>query len=215
MFFYEDTERIRKINRVFNDPVFLKECGYEINRIPERLRELILPVKSPMILIEDSYETVLDIGCGAGSDLIFLSEKLSPRLICGIDLSFNLLREGKKVHDKDLVRADGLKIPFKDKIFNLVVLNGAFNQFLDKQGLLEEIKRILKKQGSVFLADLFRKKEEESLLEWGSEFNTGYALRLGEIYELFADNGFFAEKEIIEEDYTDLFGVCAILWKVL
>ncbi len=101
---------------------------------------------------------ILDIGCGAGEDLIFLS-KISNDLY-GIDNNPEAIKLCKnliKKHHIDSVKIsleDAEKTQFKDNYFDIILCMGnTFGNFgEEREKILEEIKRILKNSGSLIIS---------------------------------------------------------------
>lgn len=102
---------------------------------------------------------VLDLCCGYGRHLKFLSERLS--FVVGLDLSLYLLREAQgnnSMHNTCFLRGDVRYLPFCSQSFN-AVLNlftsfGYFEEHNDNLKQLEQISIILKKKG-LLLFDYF------------------------------------------------------------
>lgn len=214
MEFYEDIEKIRGINKVLSDRSFFIDRGYDYDNIPRDLRELSLPIRSPLTLLKGFYRNILDIGCGAGLDIYLLSKKFDGSRIIGIDVSYPLLYEGKKIHKLSVLNSNAIHLSFKDKVFDLVLLNGSFNQMEDKELLMKEIKRVLTPEGYVVISDLY-KKHRVNNLEEGLMFNINGAMTLGELYLFFKEEGFSYLDGIFEKDYTREVGIFSILWKAL
>lgn len=213
MSFYSQIERIKNINRVLSDRDFFTKIGYNYDLIPLKLREISLPVYSPHQLINRYYENILDIGCGGGTDIYILKNSYMNKKVVGVDISFDLLKEGKSIHKLDVLKANGYFLPFREKSFHLVIMNGTFNQVEDKDRLLSEIERILKPSGEIIICDIFRKS---SLLEIeeGIEFNINGALSKEELVNFFINRGFELLDQLFRDDYTKDFGVFSCLLKV-
>jgi len=102
---------------------------------------------------------VLDLCCGYGRHLKFLSGKLS--FLVGLDLSLYLLREAQKnnkIYSIPLIRGDVRYLPFRTKSFdavlNLFTSFGYFEEHNDNFKQLEQVSSILKKKG-LLLFDYF------------------------------------------------------------
>ena len=100
---------------------------------------------------------ILDIGCGP---IIpdYLRNNTDVELTVGIDplLSFDKNSSEKKI---DLMRAIGEFLPFNDDSFDFVCFGTSFDHVLDPDRVLNESKRVLKKNGTlVFWTDAEPKK---------------------------------------------------------
>lgn len=90
---------------------------------------------------------IADICCGPGvlgSELrkVFPSAEIVP-----VDLSIEMCKFAKAI------RADAHSLPFKDDVFELAVLCFALHE-LEVRKAIREVRRILKKEGAVAIADL-------------------------------------------------------------
>lgn len=210
MSFYGELERIRTVNAALQDDNFFSERGYCVCDIPKELKSLSFPVRSPLPLIKKQYNSILDIGCGCGLDLFLMKKASFESSIWGIDISYPLLNEGRKIHGLKVCQASAIVLPFKDKKFDLVTLNGVFNQIYDKESLVKEIVRVLKSDGSVIVSDLFAKVKNLKLPEDADEFNLLNALEIEDIFRLFKIFEMQPTLKIIENDYTKEFGIFSI-----
>jgi SAM-dependent methyltransferase len=98
---------------------------------------------------------VLDIGCGTGATLRYLTESCALRAI-GIDLSSVLLAEGQGKNPRLLLaRASGLYLPFTDAIMDAVLAECSLSlmEHLDK--VLDECSRVLKPGGLLLVHDVY------------------------------------------------------------
>ena len=88
--------------------------------------------------------SILDYGCGDGLDLIAFHE-LGYKNVIGIDNSSNLLA---KINGHKIVLTDAHNTGFKGNIFDVVFINSVIHH-LNVIKSLQEIKRILKKNGGI------------------------------------------------------------------
>lgn len=97
-------------------------------------------------------ERVLDLGCGEGRHAISAS-LLADTHVVGIDLSVTDLRTADtrlgefNFPDCRFVCADGSRLPFADASFDKVVCAEVLEHVPEYQGILKEIKRVLKPGG--------------------------------------------------------------------
>jgi SAM-dependent methyltransferase len=97
---------------------------------------------------------VLDIGCGAGLDLVRLAR--AGARAAGIELSWGslaLARQYLAVENLSalLALADGARLPFRDESFDLVLCLGVLAFAPDPFGIVAEIKRVLRQDGLAIL----------------------------------------------------------------
>lgn len=95
------------------------------------------------------YESVLDIGCGAGQTLI--TSNLKPTTFgCGVDIDQEALALGKRLSRRmAFVRASGERLPFSDGSFEVVISRVSL-PYMRLPLALREIARVLKPGGQVW-----------------------------------------------------------------
>jgi arsenite methyltransferase len=106
-------------------------------------------------------ETVLDIGCGAGADLLLAARRVGPsgRAI-GVDMT-KAMRD--RAHDSaaaagltnvEVHCADATALPITDASVDVVISNGVLNLVPEKERAFGEIYRVLRPGGRLQLADI-------------------------------------------------------------
>jgi ubiquinone/menaquinone biosynthesis C-methylase UbiE len=111
-------------------------------------------------------EIVLDLGCGTG--FLFQHIDKSIRLLVGLDISSNVLREAKK-RIKDLstialIRADADNTPFPDRIFDRVFAITLLQNMPDPIKTISEMKRVGKPQAIFVITGLKKRFTQESFV---------------------------------------------------
>jgi SAM-dependent methyltransferase len=89
--------------------------------------------------IDKDYK-VLDIGCATGGFLDYLDSKGFKNL-SGIDPIVKYVYRAKSKHNIKIGSAES--IPFKDKTFNLVVMDQVMEHLADPKQAIKEVKRVL------------------------------------------------------------------------
>lgn len=97
---------------------------------------------------------VLDLGCGAGLDLVRFAR--AGARVMGLDLSARALAmAGDYLRvsglNASLMRADAAQLPFVQASFDLVFCHGVLSFVRDEKALVEEIRRILRPDGTAIL----------------------------------------------------------------
>jgi len=96
-----------------------------------------------------SDSSILDLGCGAGEDAIFVSR--ASRKIIGVDLSFTALKQFIEA-DFTGIMADVQSLPFPENLFDFIVCSGLLHHLVgqgDLRTYLKEFVRVTKPRGYV------------------------------------------------------------------
>ncbi len=107
-------------------------------------------------------EVVLDVGCGAGIDTILAARAVGPsgRAI-GLDLLEEMCERSRSHAQEsgvggwtEFVRGEMEDIPLPDASVDVVISNGVINLSPRKSRVLAEIRRVLRPDGRLSVADL-------------------------------------------------------------
>lgn len=111
-----------------------------------RLLKKSLPVMGDL-----SSLTAVDLGCGSGRHLKLLAE-LGVQKIIGLDASSKALALSRRHCPGPLLRGNNKHIPLKDHAADIVIAWGSlhYNSKYDLIAMLEEIQRILRRNGILF-----------------------------------------------------------------
>jgi len=124
------------------------------------------------LAIELGPETglILDGGTGTARIPILIAQLRSKWQITGIDLSANMLFIGNQNIEQaglqeqiKLEQVDAKQLPYPDDQFDLVISNSIVHHLSDPLLFFQEIQRVLKPQGGIFLRDLTRPSCETEL----------------------------------------------------
>ena len=105
--------------------------------------------------------TVVDMGCGAGTDLLLAARHVGPtgRAI-GVDMTDAMVARaaaGAKavgLSNVDVRLGDATALPVDDDSVDVLISNGVFNLVPDKDRALSEIFRVVRPGGRLQLADI-------------------------------------------------------------
>lgn len=132
-------------------------------KLESRLREKIVDDLFEKIGQLKGNETVLDLGCGPGLFSLKIAEKLNNGKVIALDLSPEMLSRLKeraieaKVENKiSYVEADAIQTGLDSESVDIVVSNMMLHELKDPNPLYEEIARVLKPGGKLYLRDVRR-----------------------------------------------------------
>jgi SAM-dependent methyltransferase len=141
-----------------------EDLGYpsELARVPERTVESFAGVANPHSLgrIEPG-QVVLDLGCGAGTDLLIAAQMVGPEgRAIGIDMTATMLaraqESAREMGLANVVLHQGLieSLPVPDEAIDVVISNGVIDLVPDKDAVFAEIDRVLRPGGRLQVADV-------------------------------------------------------------
>jgi SAM-dependent methyltransferase len=147
-----------------------QELGYpepELSRVPDATVDSFAGVANHWALgrIEPG-EVVLDLGCGAGTDLLIAAQMTGPQgRVIGVDMTTSMLgraRESAEAMGVDIVELhESLieELPLGDASVDVVISNGVIDLVPDKDAVLDEIDRVLRPGGRLQIADVIIHEE--------------------------------------------------------
>ena len=97
--------------------------------------------------------SILDVGCGTARGLQQLAEELPGLELCGADISFEMLEQGrnKGISGAKLIQCDGYHLPVPDASFDAVCELGLLHHVRHPRQVISEMCRVARK--AVFLSD--------------------------------------------------------------
>lgn len=141
-----------------------EDLGYppELAQVPEATVRSFAGVANPFSLGPiEAGATVLDLGCGAGTDLLIAAQMAGPagRAI-GIDMTPAMLERAREsaagMGLGNVELHEGLieDLPLPDASVDVVISNGVIDLVPDKEAVLSEIDRVLRPGGRLQIADV-------------------------------------------------------------
>jgi SAM-dependent methyltransferase len=148
-----------------------QDLGYpepELSRVPDATVESFAGVANHWALGRVAAgETVLDLGCGAGTDLLVAAQMAGAEgRAIGVDMTSSMLARARasatemgldgrvELHDA-LIES----LPIDDASVDVVVSNGVIDLVPDKEAVFAEIDRVLRPGGRLQIADVVVHKE--------------------------------------------------------
>ncbi|HKW00031.1 MAG TPA: methyltransferase domain-containing protein [Vicinamibacterales bacterium] len=105
--------------------------------------------------------TVLDIGCGAGMDLLLAATAVGPEgLAIGVDMTEAMAeraRHGARaagLANVEVRIGDAMALPVASESVDVVMSNGVLNLTSDKRRAFGEVRRVLKPGGAFLYGDI-------------------------------------------------------------
>jgi arsenite methyltransferase len=146
-----------------------QRLGYpaELANVPDEVVDSFAGVANPFSLGPiDRGCVVLDLGCGAGTDLLIAAQMVGPDgRALGVDMTEGMVqraRDGARAMGLDNVEVQvGLieSLPFEDGSIDTVISNGVIDLVPDKEAVFSEVDRVLRPGGRLQLADVIVHKE--------------------------------------------------------
>jgi arsenite methyltransferase len=106
-------------------------------------------------------ERILDVGCGAGLDMILMARKVAPDgYVYGIDLAPGMVAAARQavakagLENATIKEASAEAIPLPDAAVDVAVVNGLFNLAPDKGAVVSELRRVLRPGGRLVGAEI-------------------------------------------------------------
>lgn len=151
---------IPKRDPVFNDPAFAGRYAKKHFKMARNFGE-----EYARKLRTRGFQKgrVLDSGCGFGETLLRLAANFPNAEFTGVDLSEPLLElanssaaEANLSSRVKFTKADVHKLPYPDDHFDVVLNINMLHLITDPVKMLNELERVLRKDGHLFIADIRR-----------------------------------------------------------
>jgi arsenite methyltransferase len=134
----------------------------ELSHVPDATVESFAGVANPFSLgrIEEGA-SVLDLGCGAGTDLLIAAQMVGPTgTVVGVDMTRSMLeRAGQSAREMGLANLELYEslvesLPLESESVDVVISNGVIDLVPDKEAVFAEIDRVLRPGGRLQIADV-------------------------------------------------------------
>lgn len=142
-----------------------KAHGYKqawIDAIPDQVWDFCAAVGNPFSHADiKKGDTVLDLGCGAGVDVLVSSSLVGENgKVIGVDVTPKMVEVATKhvrlANRENVVILESSfdDIDIEDESVDIVISNGAINLTSCKESVFAEIYRVLKSNGKIYFADM-------------------------------------------------------------
>lgn len=136
----------------FGAKLYRKFAGKRFLKMHQKIAEQVL-AKNP--------KDVLDIACGPGDFLFYLSN-LAPNVnLTGTDIAPGMVKyASQKLFGKaKILESKGENQPFSENSFDVITIMMAFHHFPKKLEALQSIKSLLRQNGTLIIADVVAKSD--------------------------------------------------------
>lgn len=146
---------------------FLGYDASELQTLPAESTASFAGVGNPHAIKPiESGKTVLDIGCGAGMDLLLAARRVGKSgNAIGVDMTDAMIERTRAAAAAahlarvDVRKGDCAELPVEDSSVDVVISNGVLNLVPEKDAAFAEIWRVLRPGGRLQLADIVVSKE--------------------------------------------------------
>ena len=155
-----------RVHHIHTGRKLAERLGYtaeELAGVPETALGAFCGAARPFELgtVRDG-ETVLDIGCGSGTDLLIVARQAGPSgQLIGVDFCEEMAKTAEeaarqaKVGTVEIRRGEATALPVDDASVDVVLANGVINHLCpDKLSALAEVHRVLRPGGRLLLGDM-------------------------------------------------------------
>jgi ubiquinone/menaquinone biosynthesis C-methylase UbiE len=203
IFYFFELER-ENMNNAPQSKIWTSKTYDQLARIYDLMMKVFFPageIGRRKIVSKVANGSILDVACGTGTLLAMAGKK---GLSCyGVDLSRGMLdRARKKAPGAELKVASFYSIPYDDGTFDYVVETNALSgEFIDERKAIQEMIRVCKRGGEIYLADGPKTKDKnilDKLMTKLGRLNED----LGKDYlRIFGELGYHPEVNVIDERY--------------
>jgi arsenite methyltransferase len=142
-----------------------QDLGYpepELSRVPDATVDSFAGVANHWTLGRiDPGSVVLDLGCGAGTDLLIAAQMVGPEgHVIGVDMTPSMLERARAsaqemgLDNVELHESLIESLPLDDASVDVVISNGVIDLVPDKDAVFDEIDRVLRPGGRLQVADV-------------------------------------------------------------
>lgn len=161
------------------------------------------------LLAGNNFRGILDIGTGTGYLAFPLAEMFPDAKVYAIDIADAIIEKNRiavvnhGISNLTFQSFDGLRYPFADESFDLIVSRYAFHHFPDAAGAVRQMYGLLKPGGRVLISDpMKRAQDSRSIIDEFMQVKKDGHIQFysaDELEELFLQAGFIKEKQMLTD----------------
>jgi ubiquinone/menaquinone biosynthesis C-methylase UbiE len=140
-------------------------------------------------------KTLVEVGCGRGGGLAYVTERFETKSSIGIDLDQKAVDFGNKHHKVkglSFVQGNAMSLPFSDQSCDVLLNVESSHRYPDFEQFLSEVKRVLKPNGYFLFTDFRYSHQladmEQSLKNSGMKMIEGFRINDNVVEALNLDN---------------------------
>jgi SAM-dependent methyltransferase len=134
----------------------------ELSRLPTEVTGSFAGIGNPHAIAPlPAGATVVDIGCGAGTDLLLAALHVGPQgRAIGVDMTEAMRARARTgaaacgLAHVDVRDGEATALPIESESVDVVISNGVLNLVPDKRAAFAEVRRVLKPGGRAQIADI-------------------------------------------------------------
>lgn len=117
-----------------------------------------------------AWDSLLEVGCGTGANLIKIREQYPDKTLAGIDVNVDMLNEAQNHLDSNLTKGDVCGLPFEDNTYDVVLCDAVLLYITPKEigTALSEIDRVANK--AIILIERFAESDKIVGYVWGRNY---------------------------------------------
>ncbi len=116
--------------------------------------------------IDIKDKDILEVGCGRGGGLSYISRNLTPKSLTGVDLNNKAIKFCQNNYPENgniFLQANAQNLPFADNSFDVVINVESSHRYAQPELFFKEVYRVLKADGTFLLADFRQNNELQTL----------------------------------------------------
>jgi SAM-dependent methyltransferase len=136
----------------------------ELSNLPPGVEKYSFGCGNPLAFSDvQPGQTVLDLGCGAGLDLLLAVERVGEKgKVIGLDINDDMIALAKKrtsaFNNVEVRKGEIESMPVESHSIDWVISNCVINLSPSKQQVFQEISRVLKPNGRILISDIVADK---------------------------------------------------------
>lgn len=189
-----------------------KLAGYgeeERSQVPEEAYQNSFGCGNPMAYAEvKPGEVVLDLGSGAGLDVLLASKKVGPNgRVIGLDMTSEMIEKAKEnvakagTKNVEFRLGEMESMPVEDESVDWIISNCVINLSPDKKKVFQEAYRVLRPGGKILVSDIVAEGVPEKLKRYLWSSCVGGALDEASYLQVIREAGFKEVRIVGRLDY--------------